>query len=52
LNLPSGSTDGLKAAEMLARMCGWNEPERVKVQSVELKVDTALLEQLVLATQR
>ena len=26
--------DGLKAAEMLAKMCGWNEPERVNVQSV------------------
>ena len=25
--------DGLKAAEMLARMCGWNEPERVNVQA-------------------
>jgi hypothetical protein len=37
--------DGLKAAEMLARMCGWNEPERVNVQSVEVKVDAALIEQ-------
>jgi hypothetical protein len=26
--------DGLKAAEMLAKMCGWNEPGRVNVQSV------------------
>jgi hypothetical protein len=25
-------TDGLKAAEMLAKMCGWNEAERVNVQ--------------------
>ena len=39
-------TDGLKAAEMLAKMCGWNEPERVNVQSVEVKVDAALIEQL------
>jgi hypothetical protein len=39
-------SDGLKAAEMLAKMCGWNEPERVNVQSVELKVDAALIEQL------
>ena len=39
-------TDGLKAAEMLARMCGWNEPERVNVQSVEVRVDAALIEQL------
>ena len=38
--------DGLKAAEMLARTCGWNEPERVNVQSVEVKVDAALIEQL------
>jgi hypothetical protein len=38
--------DGLKAAEMLARMCGWNEPERVNMQSVEVKVDAALIEQL------
>jgi hypothetical protein len=39
-------TDGLKAAEMLAKMCGWNEPERVNVQSIRLKVDAALIEQL------
>jgi hypothetical protein len=39
-------TDGLKAAEMLAKMCGWNEPERFNVQSVEVKVDAALIEQL------
>jgi hypothetical protein len=38
--------DGLKAAEMLTKMCGWNEPERVNVQSVEVKVDAALIEQL------
>ena len=31
---------------MLARMCGWNEPERVNVQSVEIKVDAALIEEL------
>jgi hypothetical protein len=31
---------------MLAKMCGWNEPERVNVQSVEVKVDAALIEQL------
>ena len=46
-NLPEARTaDGLKAAEMLAKMCGWNEPERVNVQSVEVKVDAALIEQL------
>lgn len=38
--------DGLKAAEMLAKLTGWNEPERVDVQSVEVKVDAALIEQL------
>ena len=27
-------------------MCGWNEPERVNVESVEVKVDAALIEQL------
>ena len=39
------TADGLKAAEMLAKMCGWNEPEQVNVQSVEVKVDAALIEQ-------
>jgi hypothetical protein len=24
--------DGLKAAELLVKMCGWNEPERVLSQ--------------------
>jgi phage terminase small subunit len=37
--------DGLKAAEMLAKMSGWNEPEKVNVQGVEVK-DAALIEQL------
>ena len=27
---------------MLAKMWGWNEPERVNVQNVEVKVDSAL----------
>jgi hypothetical protein len=31
---------------MLAKMCGWNEPERVSLQSVEVKVDASLIEQL------
>jgi hypothetical protein len=39
-------SDGLKAAEMLAKICGWHEPERFNVQSVEVKVDAALIEQL------
>jgi hypothetical protein len=28
------------------RMCGWNEPERVNVQSVAVRVDAALIEEL------
>jgi hypothetical protein len=44
--LEARTADGLKAAEMLAKMCGWNEPERVNMQSVEVKVDAALIEQL------
>jgi hypothetical protein len=32
--------------EALTKMCGWNEPEKVSVQSVEVKVDAALIEQL------
>ena len=45
--LPEARTaDGLKAAEMLIKMCGWNEPERVSVRKVELKVDAALLKEL------
>lgn len=44
--LETRTADGLKAAEMLAKMCGWNEPERVNVQSVEVKVDATLIEQL------
>jgi hypothetical protein len=37
----------LKAAEMLARLCGWNEPEQVKHDHVHLQVDSAaLIEQL------
>ena len=31
---------------MLAKICGWNEPEPVNVQIVEVKVDAALIEQL------
>jgi hypothetical protein len=40
------TADGLKAAEMLARMCGYNEPEQVKHDHVHLQVDAALIEQL------
>ena len=38
--------DGLKAAEMLARLCGWNEPEQVKHDHVHIQVDSALIQQL------
>jgi hypothetical protein len=38
--------DGLKAAEMLAKMCGWQEPERVQHQHIHLQVDKELIEQL------
>jgi hypothetical protein len=45
--LPEARTaDGLKAAEMLAKMCGWNEPERVQSQQVSIQVDAKLLEEL------
>jgi phage terminase small subunit len=39
-------TDGLKAAEMRAKMCGWNEPEQVKHDHAHIQVDSALIEQL------
>ena len=38
--------DGIKAAEMLAKLCGWNEPEQVKHDHVHIQVDSALIEQL------
>jgi hypothetical protein len=44
--LETRTGDGLKAAEMLAKMCGWNEPEQVKHDHVHLQVDSALIEQL------
>jgi hypothetical protein len=40
------TADGLKAAEMLAKMCGWNEPEKQAHQHVHIQVDSALIEQL------
>jgi hypothetical protein len=44
--LEARTADGLKAVEMLAKMCGWNEPEQVKHEHTHLKVDAALIEQL------
>ena len=40
------TADGLKAAELITKLCGYNEPERVNVQSVEVKVDATLIQQL------
>ena len=34
----SRTADGLKAAEMLVKMCGWNEPEQVKHDHVHIQV--------------
>jgi hypothetical protein len=39
-------SDGLKAAEMLAKMCGWNEAEKGEVRHIHLQVDAGLIEQL------
>jgi hypothetical protein len=45
--LPETRTaDGLKAAELLSKLCGYNEPEQVKHAHVHLQVDSALIEQL------
>jgi hypothetical protein len=35
-----------KAAEMLAKLEGYNEPEKHAHQHIEVKVDAALIEQL------
>jgi hypothetical protein len=40
------TADGLKAAEMLAKMCGWNQPEVRNVNHVHLQIDSALADQL------
>jgi hypothetical protein len=39
-------SDGLKAAEMLAKMCGWQEPEQVRHDHVHIQVDAALIGEL------
>jgi hypothetical protein len=47
VNLTEPSLTGFAMATvMLAKMCGWNEPEKVNAQSIEVKVDAALIEQL------
>jgi hypothetical protein len=38
--------DGLKAADLLAKMTGYNEPASVQHNHVHLQVDAALIEQL------
>jgi hypothetical protein len=38
--------DALKAMEMLIKMAGWNEPERVNHGHVHIQVDSGLMEQL------
>ena len=38
--------DGLKAAEMLCKMAGWNEVEQVRHDHVHIQVDSAIIEQL------
>jgi hypothetical protein len=39
--------DGLKAAEMSAKMCGWNEPEKPpEHQHMHIHVDAGLIEEL------
>ena len=40
------AADGLKAAELVVRMCGWHQPEAVQHSHVHLQVDAALIEQL------
>ena len=44
--LETRTADGLKAAEMMAKMCGWQEPEVVSHQHVHLQVDASVIEQL------
>ena len=43
--------NGLKAAEMLAKLTGWSEPEQVKHNHVHMQVDSAVIEQLRAGTQ-
>jgi hypothetical protein len=38
--------EALKAAELLAKLAGWNEPERTEHQHVHLAVDAGLIAQL------
>ena len=36
----------MKAAEMLAKLCGWNEPEKVQSQHLHVHLDAGLIEEL------
>jgi hypothetical protein len=38
--------DGLKAADMLAKLCGWNELEKPQHQHTHLTVDASLIAEL------
>jgi hypothetical protein len=38
--------EALKAAELLAKLAGWNEPERTEHQHVHLAVDAGLIVEL------
>ena len=45
--LPETRTaDGLKAAELLSKLCGYNEPERHVSTNVSISVDASLIQQL------
>jgi hypothetical protein len=40
------TADALKATELLAKMCGWQEQETQRHEHIHLQVDSALIEQL------
>jgi hypothetical protein len=45
--LEARPSDGLKAAEMLAKICGWNEPGKPQEhQHMHMHVDAGLIEEL------
>jgi hypothetical protein len=44
------TADGLKAAEMLAKMCGWNEPERSVCKALKSRLMQRLSSSCVQAT--
>ena len=38
--------DALKASELLTKLCGWHEPERITHEHKHIHVDAALIEDL------